>query len=169
METFFALLALCVGKSPVTVEFPSQRPVTRSFDVFFDLDRLNGWVNTREAGDLRRDRADCDVAVMEQFPHKGPVMRKVFSRHGVIMLNHYIHLNRRNRSCCLNISSSISRKSELFPFCFGTIITSCYAYRMGTVQWKTHSTPSSPYHKVVPKLLFEKQSKTENTQSNNVL
>ena len=30
-------LALCVGNSPVTGEFPSQRPVTRSFDVFFDL------------------------------------------------------------------------------------------------------------------------------------
>ena len=37
METFSALLALCVGDSPVTGEFPTQRPVTRSFDVFFDL------------------------------------------------------------------------------------------------------------------------------------
>ena len=37
METFSALLALCVGNSPVTGEFPSQRPVTRSFGVFFDL------------------------------------------------------------------------------------------------------------------------------------
>ena len=37
METFSALLALCAGNSPVTVELPSQRPVTRSFDVFFDL------------------------------------------------------------------------------------------------------------------------------------
>ena len=34
------LLSLCAGNSPVTGEFPSQRPVTRSFDVFFDL-RLN--------------------------------------------------------------------------------------------------------------------------------
>ena len=32
METFSALLALCAGNSPVTGEFPSQRPVTRSFD-----------------------------------------------------------------------------------------------------------------------------------------
>ena len=40
METFSALLALCLGNSPVTGEFPAQRPVTRSFDVFFDL-RLN--------------------------------------------------------------------------------------------------------------------------------
>ena len=37
METFFALLGLCAGNSPATGEFPSQRPVTRSFDVFFDL------------------------------------------------------------------------------------------------------------------------------------
>ena len=40
METFSASLALCGGTSPVIGEFPSQRPVTRSFDVFFDL-RLN--------------------------------------------------------------------------------------------------------------------------------
>ena len=40
METFSALLTLCAGNSPVTGEFPSQRPVTHSFDVFFDL-RLN--------------------------------------------------------------------------------------------------------------------------------
>ena len=40
METFSALLALCAGNSPVTDEFPSQRPVTWSFIVFFDL-RLN--------------------------------------------------------------------------------------------------------------------------------
>ena len=36
----FTLLALCAGNSLVTGEFPSQRPVRRSFDVFFDL-RLN--------------------------------------------------------------------------------------------------------------------------------
>ena len=40
METFSALLAICAGNSPLTGEFPTQRPVTRSFDVFFDL-RLN--------------------------------------------------------------------------------------------------------------------------------
>ena len=40
MKTFSALIALCAGNSPVTSEFPSQRPVTRSFDVFFVL-RLN--------------------------------------------------------------------------------------------------------------------------------
>ena len=37
METFSALLAICAGNSPVSGEFPAQRPVTRSFDVFFDV------------------------------------------------------------------------------------------------------------------------------------
>ena len=37
METFSALLAICAGNAPVTGEFPEQRPVTRSFDILFDL------------------------------------------------------------------------------------------------------------------------------------
>ena len=37
METFPALLAFCAGKSPVPGEFSAQKPVMRSFDVFFDL------------------------------------------------------------------------------------------------------------------------------------
>ena len=35
-----ALFVICAGNSPVTAEFYAQRPVTRSFDVLFDL-RLN--------------------------------------------------------------------------------------------------------------------------------
>ena len=44
MDTFSALLILCAGNSPVTGEFPSQRPVTQMFDVLFDL-RLNKWLS----------------------------------------------------------------------------------------------------------------------------
>ena len=36
METFSALLAICAENSPVPGEFPTQRPMMRSFDVFFD-------------------------------------------------------------------------------------------------------------------------------------
>ena len=64
MEPFSALLAICAGNSPVSGEFPAQRPVTRSFDVFFDLHpnkRLSkqwrGWY-------LRRHRVHYDVIVM---------------------------------------------------------------------------------------------------------
>ena len=45
-------------------EFPAQSSVTRSFDVFFDLRLKNGWVNNREAGDLRRHRARFDVTLV---------------------------------------------------------------------------------------------------------
>ena len=62
METFSPLLAFCAGNSPVTVEFSSQRPVTRRFDVF--CARIKGWVNNREAGDFRRHRAHYDVTLM---------------------------------------------------------------------------------------------------------
>ena len=37
MEIFSALLAICAGNSPVTGEFSTQRPVTQSFDAFFDV------------------------------------------------------------------------------------------------------------------------------------
>ena len=59
METFSMLLAICAGNSPVTGEFPTQRPVTRSFDVFFDLRLKN-----LEASDLRRHCVHYDVIVM---------------------------------------------------------------------------------------------------------
>ena len=39
-RTFSEWLALCTGNLLVTGEFPSQNPVTRNFDVFFDM-RLN--------------------------------------------------------------------------------------------------------------------------------
>ena len=66
METIPALLAICAGNSPVTGDFPAQRPVPRSFDVFFDL-RLNREENNREAGDLRRHRAHYDVIVISSY------------------------------------------------------------------------------------------------------
>ena len=71
MEIFSALLAICAGNSPVTGEFPTQRPVTRSFDVFFDLRPNNGWVNNGEGGDLRHNRAYYDVIVMKNITFGG--------------------------------------------------------------------------------------------------
>ena len=49
METFSALLAICARNSLVPGEFPAQRPVTRSFDVFFDLS-LNQWLSKQSRG-----------------------------------------------------------------------------------------------------------------------
>ena len=60
-ETFSALLAPCGGNPLVTGWFPSQRPVMRSIDLFFDLRLKNVWANNLDAGDLRRHRAHYDV------------------------------------------------------------------------------------------------------------
>ena len=65
METFSALLALCMGNSPLNDEFPSQRPVTRSFDALFDMHLNKRLINNREADELRRHRAHYGVIVMQ--------------------------------------------------------------------------------------------------------
>ena len=59
----FRVTAHCAGNSPVPGEFPAQRPVTRSFDVFFDLHpnkRLSkqwwGWWFETPPCPLRRHR-----------------------------------------------------------------------------------------------------------------
>ena len=64
METFSAVLAICARNSLVTGEFPTQRPVTRSFNVFFDL-RLNKRFSKQyEAGNLKHHHAHYDVTEM---------------------------------------------------------------------------------------------------------
>ena len=64
METFSALLAFCAGNSPITGEFPSQRPVTRSFDVFFDLRQCKQLSKQSRGWCLRRNRTHYGVIVM---------------------------------------------------------------------------------------------------------
>ena len=66
MGTFSMLLALCVGNSLVTGDFPAQRPVTQSFGVFFDLQLNKRLSKNREAGDLRHHRVHYNVAVMNK-------------------------------------------------------------------------------------------------------
>ena len=64
METFSALLAFCAGNSPVPDEFSAQRPVTRSFDIFFDL-HLNNELSKQSRGWWFETPSDhCDVSVM---------------------------------------------------------------------------------------------------------
>ena len=64
METFSALLALCAGNSPSPVNSPHKGQWRGA--LMFSLIRawIHGWVNTCEAGDLRRHRGHYDVNVM---------------------------------------------------------------------------------------------------------
>ena len=52
-----------IHRSPVPGEFPAKRPVTGYFDVSLICVWINGWINNREAGDLRRHHAHYDVIV----------------------------------------------------------------------------------------------------------
>ena len=52
------------SQRPITGGFPSQRPVTRSLRFSLICAWTNGWVDTRDAGDLRRHRTYYDVIVM---------------------------------------------------------------------------------------------------------
>ena len=60
METFSALLAICAGNSPVTGEIQWRGALVFPLICVW----INGWVNNREAGDLRHHRAHYDVIVM---------------------------------------------------------------------------------------------------------
>ena len=64
METFSALLALCVGNSPVPVNSPHKGQWRGALMFSLICARINDWVNNREAGNLRRHRGHYDVIVM---------------------------------------------------------------------------------------------------------
>ena len=98
LETFSALLALCAGNSPVTDEIPSQRPVTRSFDVFFDL-RLNKrlckqsrhwWFETSSRSLSERKYTNFVSIQSSGWRHIGKIMKflknKMFSGHDGISI-----------------------------------------------------------------------------------
>ena len=66
METFSASLAICAGNSPVPVNSPHKGQWRGALMFSLICVWINGRVNNREAGDLRRYRAHYDVTVMFQ-------------------------------------------------------------------------------------------------------
>ena len=98
METFSALLALCVRNSQVTGEFPSQRPVTRSFDVSFDL-RLNKrlskkswgwWFETPSRPLWRHCNRNCCLVTLAPNHQQPPCWLVSDQRHHIIIIYIYI-------------------------------------------------------------------------------
>ena len=84
METFSALLAICAGNSPPPGEFPTQRPVTRSFHVYFDLHpnkRLSkqswGWWFETPSRPLWRHRNGPKYTKIFWFQHQKGLFRLV--------------------------------------------------------------------------------------------
>ena len=90
METFSALLAICAGNSPVTVHWspvnsPHKGQWRGALMFSFICAWMNGWVNTGEAGDLRRHRAHYDVTngwlIAQQLTHKQPETHRCIYKH----------------------------------------------------------------------------------------
>ena len=65
---------------PLCGEFTGHRWIPRqwrgAYTFSFICARINGWVNNREAGDLRLHRAHFDVIVMRQYSATGSVVEK---------------------------------------------------------------------------------------------
>ena len=61
METFSALLAICAGNSPVPVNSPHKGQWRGVLMFSLICVWINGWVNNREAGDLRCHRGHCNA------------------------------------------------------------------------------------------------------------
>ena len=110
MAIYSASLALCARNSPATGEFPAQRPVTRSFDVFFDL-RLNKMLSkqSRKNGISGKHNGNThiwhsDLLEMDWHrPQTSIITLKQLSRvelwtknaTSTVLNEHYIHNNRK--------------------------------------------------------------------------
>ena len=69
MEPFSALLALCMGNSPVPVNSPHKGQWRGALMFSLIYVWLNDWVNNRDAGDLKRQRGHYDVNIIIQVCH----------------------------------------------------------------------------------------------------
>ena len=86
METFSAPLAICARNSSATGEFPSQMPVTQSFDVFLDLrpnKRLSKlpWFET-PSGSVWRQRNDQFFLLICFSPHELMLVKALSTHRG---------------------------------------------------------------------------------------
>ena len=105
METFSALLALCAGNSSLTGEFPSQRPVTRSFNVFFDL-RLSKRLSKQSWGWW------FETPLCSSWRHCNDVDMSVERLNPTTKTTHFVvHSKMRNNSWLNNLSTRPNEKS----------------------------------------------------------
>ena len=163
METYSALLALCAGNSPVTGEFPSQRPVTRSFDVFFDLSlnkRLSkqpwGWWFETASRSLWRhcnEPFSFHDAIMEKCS-VGTVAR-LTGREGkwhtvtIIVEKRYRYIDGLVQDCGISIANALEiLQSCTKPsiYCFPWQISVSGALPMQPLQWRHNERDGVSHH-----------------------
>ena len=144
---FSAVLGLCEGNSPVPGEFPAQRPVTRSFDVFFDL-RLNkrlrkqswGWWFETPSGPLWRHCNDDGISYSNvTFPACHILERRTYMYHRYCMsVSHVSECHNQGDqflSTCWSLCAAIQ---------LGSLYTDTYSKRLRrwNLEWICHFIPN---------------------------
>ena len=156
METFSALLAICAGNSSVPSEFPTQRPVTRSFNIFFDM-RLNkslnkqswGWWYETLSSPLWRYRnvlpplishvslcLACNILLL--FPNCGVVVRILFNLGKIGFVLCYLTLTLlSSRDICI---PNLRIWHKLCKLCWAIIFSSLHSTLVANSVWyDTHA------------------------------
>ena len=108
METFSALLAICAGNSPVPGNSPHKVQWRGALMFSLICAWISGWVNNREAGDLRRNHAHYDIIVMiKPFGGKSVLWRDCI---GLRNLLSKVHSHLVRGICCITWTWS-----KIFP------------------------------------------------------
>ena len=142
METCSALLAICAGNSPATGEFPAQRPVTRSFDVFFDLclnERLSmqswGWGFETPSRPLWRHSNDNTafhtVPGIQFHGIERTYRNRDHSVYGLCQWETTLHFNTVSNSSISQISQCIRQISDYAPF----VTEMCTHVHISVTKW----------------------------------
>ena len=144
METFSALLAICAGNSPETSEFPAQRPVTRHFDVFFDL-RLNERLS-KQSRDwwFETPSPHYDVTVM--IPNLGTVSGNVNYQQLLPWKN---TLLKTPSPKCPPLCSGLNELSLLFSIITFVHLMWCFSFIPYTQESIFSATGADRLHKVI--------------------
>ena len=154
METFSALMAICAGNSPGTGDWP-QRPVTRSFAVFFDVrpnkqlskQSWRWWFETLSPS-LWRHRNDCWVppGMLQGWSHCGSNPRSWFIIHA--RLQRAVNLWRHIASGILN---NIGSSNGLVPdqaINWTNAYLSSMTYRKKIIEWNFNQNLAVSYKKL---------------------
>ena len=123
METFSALLAICAGNSPVPVNSPHKGQWRGTLMFTLICARINGRVNNREAGDLRRYHTHYNVIVMT-------FTRKAFPCHHITILQIYLQHTLPTGRVWVHVpASKVMRFGPVYPIWYfeWRIVPSCYS------------------------------------------
>ena len=154
MGTFSSLLANCAGNSPVTGEFPAQRPVTRGFDVLFELclnkrlrKQLWGWWFETASRSLWRHSNGCLLSLHASF-YIGtfkdycvkPVINVVFPNSIFVTSKRHSQmpfLERKSSRFEANFAELKGKNIYLLEYAYGNVMSNVGNYNKHWIRYKS--------------------------------